>query len=739
MSGRDAGPLAHAATAFAGMPPVEVSEVVGPYDAYETLGYGAMAQVLLARHRERPRELLALKRLMPHMEGSADVIEMFLDEARIGAHLDHPNIVATVDHGEHDGTHFIALEFVVGVSLLDVLRAAAGAIPPAAAAHMASKVTAALGHAHERLGPDGRPLRVVHRDVKPSNVLIGVDGVVKLIDFGVAKATDRLHQTLGPVIKGSLAYMSPEQATAKAVDHRSDIYGAGILLYELLCGHNPQMGKSDLETLDKVSHANIPPPSSYNPAVPPELDAICMKAIVRDPALRYQRAALMSQELESFAAMQGFTQVSLARWLAELPGETLAAARARYAELEALSTPAIHGSDQLAAVMTTPRIEQLGSDMLTLDSDDMELSQETRETIAPSPVVTGVQSHREDVKATALRSAPDPLDVLDPLDGATGAIVASGPAMIAAAPAPARVSRPAGRASLPPSAPALPVSPMRASMPAPPPARVSRPPTHGEPITDPAGMEPITDPAGHEPLGEPTREHSAPRIGLSASLGESAALAPLEQTAPRPRVPQASQPLRLLRVAVVTFSVLSFVGLGVVVWWTLKPDEGSGKGSASTAPSAHVGGTATTAGTGNSAAAGNHNTAGNSNTAGAGPAANTTAGVNPGSGAATPAGARVGSGANGSDSTATAAGSSDSEDRTAGSGSGSGSGSAAGDDAAISKKVQLRRKAAANRRWVLKRRRRRRRRRRTKRRPTNSTQRRRKKKKGRLGDKGASW
>ena len=225
---------------------------------------------------------------------------MLVDEAKLSVQLEHPHIVHTFDLGRVGKQYYIAMELIDGPDLYRLLRTAANkerAFPIAVAAHIAHSVASALHYAHEKNDPQGRHLQIVHRDVSPQNVLISVSGDVKLVDFGIAKAALRNQHTAAGVIKGKYYYMSPEQAWGDAVDRRSDVFSTGILLYEMIVGRMLYMKEDIHELLDMVRRADIVPPSQYREGVPPELDAIVMRALGKKAEDRYQTAAEFADAL----------------------------------------------------------------------------------------------------------------------------------------------------------------------------------------------------------------------------------------------------------------------------------------------------------------------------------------------------------------------------------------------------------------------------------------------------------
>jgi serine/threonine-protein kinase len=265
----------------------------GRYLLGDRIAVGGMAEVFAAVRRDgAPRRLLALKRILPTLTEDRQLVGMFLDEARIAAQLRHPGIAAIHDLGRHGDAYFIAMDYVQGVTLralLDRFRAAGGRLPVAVSALVAHDVAEALDYAHRERDARGRPLRLVHRDVSPVNVLLGFDGAVRLIDFGIAQAA---ISSRGPdaVLRGKFGYMSPEQVRGLPVDRRADVFSLGAVLHEMLTGDRLFTGPSELAVLGKVRSAEVAPPSGRNPEVSPDLDAVVLRALAREPEDRFSWA-----------------------------------------------------------------------------------------------------------------------------------------------------------------------------------------------------------------------------------------------------------------------------------------------------------------------------------------------------------------------------------------------------------------------------------------------------------------
>ena len=261
-----------------------------------------MGEIYLARVQGTAgfEKTVIIKTILPHLADEDEFVERFLDEGRTLVNLSHGNIVPVFDMDEVDGEYFIAMDYVPGRDLKDVLERRDEPLPPDLAAYIISQVCDGLAYAHRQTDEQGDSLGIVHRDVSPSNVLLSTDGEVKLIDFGIARAAVRSSETVTGRIQGKCCYMSPEQATGKSVDHRSDIFSAGVVLYELLTAERPFEGQSDLRSLELVRQCEFEPPSHLGGEVPAALDRIVEKALARQPEDRYSTADDMQSDLIQF-------------------------------------------------------------------------------------------------------------------------------------------------------------------------------------------------------------------------------------------------------------------------------------------------------------------------------------------------------------------------------------------------------------------------------------------------------
>ena len=281
----------------------------GKYQLLERVSVGGMAEVFKAKSFgiEGFEKILAIKRILPTMAEDNDFIEMFIDEAKIAGQLNHANICPIYELGKVGDSHYIAMEFVWGKDLLQLMnrfRKMRKHMQPAMVAWIGAKVCEGLDYAHRKRDRNGNPMNIIHRDMSPQNVLVSYEGQVKVIDFGIAKAAARTTKTQAGVLKGKFGYMSPEQVRGLPVDARSDLFAIGTCLHEMSTGERLFLGESDFTTLEKVRNADVLPPSRAIQDFPPELEAIIMKALTLDVADRWTSAAEMQEALQRFLAAQ---------------------------------------------------------------------------------------------------------------------------------------------------------------------------------------------------------------------------------------------------------------------------------------------------------------------------------------------------------------------------------------------------------------------------------------------------
>ncbi|MEB2311680.1 MAG: serine/threonine-protein kinase [Sorangiineae bacterium] len=283
---------------------IQAGQTVGRYEFLVPIAQGGMAAVWAARLKGTRgfSKTVAVKTMLPSISDDPQFEQMFLDEAQLCSRIRHPNVVEILDLGEQDDVLYLVMEWVDGEALSTLRRAAgkASGFPRPIAVKIVADACTGLHAAHELKDENGEPIGLVHRDISPQNILITFDGVVKIVDFGVAKAAGRsAEETNTGQIKGKPPYMSPEQALGKDIDRRTDVFALGIILYQLTTGKHPFRGESDIVTLQNiVSDRPITPPRAYDPEYPRSLEAVVMKALERDVDERYQSAAELEAALD---------------------------------------------------------------------------------------------------------------------------------------------------------------------------------------------------------------------------------------------------------------------------------------------------------------------------------------------------------------------------------------------------------------------------------------------------------
>ena len=335
----------------------------GKYELVSKLAAGGMAITYRARMKGAAgvTKPVVIKQILPHFADDPEFVEMFVSEARVAAGLTHSNIAQVFDFGEIDGQYFLAMEFVHGQTLSKLLRRAQKAglpgLPMPLALFVATQICDGLDYAHRHIGEDGQPMGLVHRDVSPDNVLISYEGQVKVIDFGIAKATSVVEARTSPgTLKGKYPYFSTEQARGEQdLDARSDIFAVGVVLYEMLCGRRPYEGELAV-VLPRILDGDYPPPSSLNPAITPELEAVMATAMALERGQRYPTAQAFSEALREqlYSSWPRFSPAMLSQLLGHLFAEELAA-EGRKVEV----TPAF--LEQLAAWQAQPISEPMGA------------------------------------------------------------------------------------------------------------------------------------------------------------------------------------------------------------------------------------------------------------------------------------------------------------------------------------------------------------------------------------------
>ncbi|HSJ99965.1 MAG TPA: serine/threonine-protein kinase [Kofleriaceae bacterium] len=294
-----------------------------PFGKYWLLGLiarGGMAEVYRARAKADPRRLLAVKVMRPQLAREARFVDMFHREGKLAMMLRNRCIVETKDVGQHDGRHYIAMEYIGGRDLTQVLRRCQETgqrIPVPHAVYIAARIAEGLHFAHTLTDEAGRSLNIVNRDVSPSNVRLSFDGGVKLLDFGIAQALMKFTSEIG-ILKGKFSYMSPEQIRGMPLDARTDVFSAGIILHEMLTTEKLFRGDTEFALMERVRKAEVPPPSQFNRRVTPDLDAISLKALARDLPDRYQTAAELAADLDALIDSYRFEPSELRQFVRQL-------------------------------------------------------------------------------------------------------------------------------------------------------------------------------------------------------------------------------------------------------------------------------------------------------------------------------------------------------------------------------------------------------------------------------------
>ncbi len=343
-------------------------ERYGRYCLIERIGRGGMAEVFraVAEGVEGFRRVFVIKRLRPEKSASVELTRMFCDEARLSALLHHPNIVQVYDFGQIHGTYFLAMEYLRGKDLavvMKAIRAVKSAVAAPIAAHIAHQVATGLHYAHTLARVDAKPLGIVHRDVTPSNIMLQRTGAVKVLDFGIAQATNLARQveTGGGRVKGKLAYLSPEQVRLEELDARSDVFALGVVLWEMLTGQRLFVAENDFLTMRGVLTQPIPAPSSKRPSVPAALDAIVARALERERARRYASAQDLAEDLERFLQEAPCHSQALGRLLQDLFGDESAEQTPDF--------PAMGAASMSADPPNTPPVEPAAAPVLEMDAD----------------------------------------------------------------------------------------------------------------------------------------------------------------------------------------------------------------------------------------------------------------------------------------------------------------------------------------------------------------------------------
>jgi serine/threonine protein kinase len=469
--------------------------VIGRYAVYGEIASGGMASVHFARQVGPSgfSRTVAIKRAHPHLARDPDFALMFLDEARLASRIRHSNVVSTIDVLNTPNELVLVMDYVHGESLWKLARTTSEKkerIPAPIAATILIDTLHGLHAAHEAKDERGEPLGIVHRDVSPHNILVGVDGITRLVDFGIAKAAGRLHTTRDSSVKGKSAYMAPEQVRGEAVSRLTDTYAASIVFWELLTGERLFVGKTEAETIHKCLVGRVQPPSLFAPELGTKLDEILRKGLSRDPSRRYQTAREMALDLE--ACMPAIRPSEVGSWVERVAGASLAArgeilAKIEHGDFED-SPPARSG---VAAVAALPTPGSMQTVVVGRGRMEGEGTPGSARTLAP---LVESQPHASPRKAAFLAA------LLVALLGTVGALFvvlrqktpSVSPLETAATSAPASTGAPA-LTPLPPLAPTPPATGAPASLapvPAPPP-----PAALPEVVARPASVVPAPRPS----------------------------------------------------------------------------------------------------------------------------------------------------------------------------------------------------------------------------------------------------
>jgi serine/threonine protein kinase len=524
------------------------------YEILAQLASGGMAEIFLARVTAVAgvERHVVLKRILPAFREDPQMVAMFLDEARLQAQLRHPNIAQLHDVGMIGGSYFYTMEYVHGETVQSLMFKALSkreVIPLQHILTIAAGVTAALQHAHTRFGPDRKPLDIIHRDVSPANIMITFDGAVKLLDFGVAKSTGRMTQTRAGVVKGKVAYLSPEQIGEKSIDGRSDLFSLAICMYEMLTLHGLFARPTDLASLAAIVQEMPPPPSTLRRDIPPQIDQLIMTALSKDPLGRFGNADQMHQAVEAAAnsTKLSMSPSSLGRYLGQMfgtrPEPWLAAHVAGSMPGEVPVTvigdiiePSLARVEQVKdetferqAMEVDRRISQVRK-VVSFDQSDVPTFEDNTTGRRPKMTTDGLPSAAEHPQwePTMIRSAPLPNDF--ELDAAETAIASpryampvEAPLQLPVTPPPQRVHRPSQmplpqqpRAHSPSQAPSPSThggsQPSMAVQPRPPqlPGMVPPSPPHG--LVPPSGPQGVINPSAMVPPSGPQQRPSIPAM-----------------------------------------------------------------------------------------------------------------------------------------------------------------------------------------------------------------------------------
>jgi serine/threonine protein kinase len=331
---------------------------IGKFDVISEIGTGGMASVYLARSTGMGgfNRLVAIKVMHPHLSQEDSFVEMFLDEARVAATIQHPNVASILDVGIEDGLIFLVMDYVEGDSFSNVEKMAVNLrrrIPLGITLRVCLDALAGLHCAHELTDHAGRPLRIIHRDVSPQNIVVGVDGVARIVDFGIAKAESRITNTQVGLIKGKLNFMAPEQIRGASLDRRVDVFGMGVTLWEAVTLRRLYAGENEFETARKILSGEYPSLLDYDAKLPPVLDAICHKALHPDPDLRFLSAAEFAECIEQELGNHVAAPREVAGFIAGVASQKLEKERRAVREASQAEDDFVEEDDEPSFISTT--------------------------------------------------------------------------------------------------------------------------------------------------------------------------------------------------------------------------------------------------------------------------------------------------------------------------------------------------------------------------------------------------
>jgi serine/threonine protein kinase len=477
--------------------------ILGRYALYDVIASGGMATVHFGRLQGPVgfARTVAIKRLHPQFARDPEFVSMFLDEARLAARIRHPNVVPTLDVVALEGELFLVMEYVQGEPLGALLRGSRERrekIPIAYAVAIVAGALRGLHAAHEAKDERGSPLGIVHRDISPQNIIVGVDGVPRVLDFGVAKAAGRLQVTRDGQIKGKIAYMSPEQIRSSGTDRRTDIYAAGAVLWEALAGARLFHADNDVAVLAKVLEGKVPPPSALTKGIPPELDAIVAQALSKSPDDRFATARDMARMLDGVVPLVPTAEIG--EWVETVGAEHLATRTQTVSRIEGDSSSGYQTGDVGGSGPPPPVVPSLSP----------------RQHVGSQPPLPPPGERTEVSGSSVMHSAVVPR--IDRrwmvLLGAGGGLTL---VMIIVL---AKLVFSAGDTAAPEVAHALPLAPPVAST-APPPVAEAPPPPIAAPVAPPAPPPPAPPPVRVSPPSPPVAAVRSPPVTAASPASAS--------------------------------------------------------------------------------------------------------------------------------------------------------------------------------------------------------------------------